>query len=39
MRCIIMGLLADRFRAEMLKTKDPRMEEGYADVLYNKGFI
>ena len=21
MRCIIMGLLADRFRAEMLKTK------------------
>ena len=22
-----MGLLADRFRAQMAKTKDPRMEE------------
>ena len=39
MWCINMGLLADRFRAEMLKTKDPRMEEASADVLYPTGFL
>lgn len=34
-----MGLLADRFRAQMAKTKDPRMEEANADVLYPTGFL
>lgn len=34
-----MGLLADRFRAQMAKTKDPRMEEAVADVLYPTGFL
>ena len=34
-----MGLLADRFRAQMVKTKDPRMEEANADVLYPTGFL
>lgn len=34
-----MGLLADRFRAQMEKTKDPRMEEAVADVLYPTGFL
>lgn len=34
-----MGLLADRFRAQMAKTKDPRMEEAVADVMYPTGFL
>lgn len=34
-----MGLLADRFRAQMAKTKDPRMGEANADVLYPTGFL
>ena len=34
-----MGLLADRFRAQMAKTKDPRMNEAEADVLYSTGFL
>ena len=34
-----MGLLPDRFRAQMAKTKDPRMEEAVADVLYPTGFL
>ena len=34
-----MGLLAERFRAQMAKTKDPRMEEANADVLYPTGFL
>lgn len=34
-----MGLLADRFRAAMLKSKDPRMAEAVADVLYPTGFL
>lgn len=34
-----MGLLAERFRAAMAKTKDPRMEEAVADVLYPTGFL
>ena len=34
-----MGFLADRFRAEMAKSKDPRMEEAVADVLYPTGFL
>lgn len=34
-----MGLLADRFRAQMEKTKDPRMEEAVADVMYPTGFL
>lgn len=34
-----MGLLAERFRAEMAKSKDPRMEEAIADVLYPTGFL
>lgn len=34
-----MGLLADRFRAQMAKTKDPRMEEANADILYPTGFL
>ena len=34
-----MGLLADRFREKMVKTKDPRMEEGKFDVMYSTGFL
>lgn len=34
-----MGLLAERFRAQMAKTKDPRMEEAVADVMYPTGFL
>lgn len=34
-----MGLLADRFRAQMAKTKDPRMGEANADILYPTGFL
>ena len=34
-----MGLLAERFRAQMAKTKDPRMEEAVADVAYPTGFL
>lgn len=34
-----MGLLADRFRAQMQKTKNPKMEEATADVLYSTGFL
>lgn len=34
-----MGLLADRFREVMAKTKDPRMEEGKFDVMYPTGFL
>lgn len=34
-----MGLLADRFRAQMQKTKNPKMEEASADVLYSTGFL
>ena len=34
-----MGLLADRFRAQMAKTKDPKMNEAEADVLYSTGFL
>lgn len=34
-----MGLLADRFRAQMTKTKDPRMGEANADILYPTGFL
>lgn len=35
----MMGLLADRFREKMSKTKDPRMEEGKFDVMYSTGFL
>ena len=34
-----MGLLADRFRAQMAKSKDPRMEEAVSDVMYPTGFL
>lgn len=34
-----MGLLADRFRAQMAKTKDPSMGEANADILYPTGFL
>lgn len=34
-----MGLLADRFRAQMQKSKNPKMEEATADVLYSTGFL
>lgn len=34
-----MGLLASRFRATMAKTKDPRMSEAVADVMYPTGFL
>jgi len=34
-----MGLLADRFRAQMAKSKDPKMDEAVADVLYPTGFL
>ena len=34
-----MGLLAERFRAQMAKTKDPRMNEAVADVMYSTGFL
>lgn len=34
-----MGLLAERFRAQMAKIKDPRMEEAVADVMYPTGFL
>ena len=33
-----MGLLAQRFREEMRKSKDPRMAEASGDVLYPTGF-
>ena len=34
-----MGLLASRFRAAMAKSKDPKMAEAVADVLYPTGFF
>ena len=34
-----MGLLADRFRDAMKKSKNPKMEEAGADVLYPTGFL
>ena len=34
-----MGLLASRFRAAMAKSKDPKMAEAVADVLYPTGFL
>ena len=34
-----MSLLAERFRAQMAKTKDPRMNEAVADVMYSTGFL
>ena len=34
-----MGLLASRFRAAMAKSKDPRMAEAVADVMYPTGFL
>lgn len=34
-----MGLLAERFRAQMAKAKDPRMNEAVADVMYSTGFL
>lgn len=34
-----MGLLAERFRAQMEKAKDPRMNEAVADVMYSTGFL
>ena len=34
-----MSFLVDRFRAQMAKSKDPRMEEAVADVLYPTGFL
>ena len=34
-----MGLLADRFRAQMAKSKDPRMEEAVSDVMYLQDFF
>ena len=33
-----MGILGDRFREEMRKSKDPRMAEATGDVLYPTGF-
>lgn len=34
-----MGLLADRFRAQMAKSKDPRMDEAVSDIMYPTGFL
>lgn len=34
-----MGLLTSRFRAAMAKSKDPRMAEAVADVMYPTGFL
>ena len=34
-----MSLLADRFRAQMAKNKDPRMNEALADIMYSTGFL
>jgi len=34
-----MGTLANRFREQVLKSKDPRMEEGVFDVMYPTGFL
>lgn len=34
-----MGILSERFREQMLKTKDPRMKEGDFDVMYPTGFF
>lgn len=34
-----MGLLASRFRAAMEKSKDPKMAEAVADVMYPTGFL
>lgn len=34
-----MGLLGERFRAQMEKSKDPKMAEANADVLYPTGFL
>ena len=34
-----MGLLGDRFRAQMAKSKNPKMEEAVADVSYPTGFL
>lgn len=34
-----MGLLASRFRATMAKSKDPKMMEAVADVMYPTGFL
>ena len=34
-----MGTLASRFREQVLKGKDPRMEEGVFDVMYPTGFL
>lgn len=33
------SLLADRFRAAMAKSKNPKMEEAVADVMYPTGFL
>ena len=34
-----MGLLAERFREQVKKSKDPRMEEASFDVMYPTGFL